>query len=286
MTTFDSVQYKKIERDVYSLTAQSYEKFGSKSFEAYAQPLVQGVDFKPGYRVLDVACGPGIPSLMVSPLVEPGGTVTGIDLAPGMIELARQKADKQGLNNVSFQEADGESLPFPDEFFDVVLCNHGLVHMTNREKALSEMLRVLKKGRGALALSVWSTPDKALTLALVAKAIRELWPAAVIPGAPMWFDFGQEDILGRTLTDIGFFDPIITRYTLVLTAISGEEYWECILGISGRLQMLLKNIPPETATAIKMHVIGAVENFRSEGQIRVPCEEVIAIARSRTEKAS
>jgi ubiquinone/menaquinone biosynthesis C-methylase UbiE len=286
MTTFDPVQYKKIERDVYSFTAQSYEKFGSKSFEAYAQPLIQGVEFKPGYRVLDVACGPGIPSLMVSPLVEPGGTVTGIDLAPGMIELALLKAEERVLNNVSFQEADGESLPFPDEFFDVVLCNHGLVHMTNRERALSEMFRVLKKGRGTLALSVWSTPDKALTLALVAKAIRDLWPAAVIPGAPMWFDFGPEGALSKTLTDIGFLAPGVMRHTLALAAASGEEYWECVLGISGRLQMLLKNIPPETATAIKMHVIGAVENFRSEGQIRVPCEEVIAVAKTQTERAS
>jgi ubiquinone/menaquinone biosynthesis C-methylase UbiE len=280
MTTFDPIQYKKIEREVYSITAPSYEKYGSKSFEAYAQPLLESVGLKPGQCVLDVACGPGIPSLMVSPLVEPAGTVTGVDLAPGMIELAGQKAKERGLKNVSFQEADAESLPFLDQSFDVVLCNHGLVHMTNREKTLREMLRVLKKNHGVLALSVWSTPDKALTLALVAKVTRDLWPAAVIPGAPMWFDFGPEGVLSNTLTDIGFLAPRITKHTLALTVASGEEYWECVLGISGRLQMLLKNIPPETASAIKMHAMAAVENFRSEGQIKIPCEEVIVVART------
>ncbi|OPY79214.1 MAG: putative methyltransferase YcgJ [Syntrophorhabdus sp. PtaU1.Bin153] len=279
MAVFDPIQYKKIEREVYSLTAASYEKFGSTSFEAYAQPLLEGAQLKPGQHVLDVACGTGIPSLMVSPLVEPGGTVTGIDLAPGMIELAKKKAGERGLKNVTFQEADGESLPFADESFDTVLCNHGLVHMTDRAKALREMYRVLRKDYGILALSVWGTPDRALTIGIVAMAIREIWPAAVIPGAPMWFDFGPEGVLEKTLTDAGFRNPQTTTYSVSLVVKSGEEYWEGVLGISGRLQMLLKSIPQEAASKIKAKVIGTSENFRSQGQIEIPCKEIIAIAR-------
>lgn len=125
------------------------------------------------------------------------------------------------------------------------------------------MLRILKKGQGVLAVSVWSTPDKALTIGIVAKAIREHFPAAVTPGAPMWFDFGSEDALSKKLTEIGFLDPQITRHTLAFTVSSGEEYWEGVLGISGRLQMLLKSISPKNASAIKRYVIGAAEKFRS-----------------------
>lgn len=139
MTTFDPIQFKRIEREVYSLTAPSYEKYGSGIFEAYAQPLLKAAQPKPGHHILDVACGTGIPSLMASPLVEPGGTVTGIDLAQGMIELAKKKAQEKGLKNVTFREADAESLSFTDDSFDIVLCNHGLVHMTDRGKALHEM---------------------------------------------------------------------------------------------------------------------------------------------------
>lgn len=215
---------------------------------------------------------------MASPLVEPGGTVTGIDLAQGMIELAKKKAQEKGLKNVTFREADGESLPFPDESFDIVLCNHGLVHMTDRGKALHEMRRVLKKG-GVIALSVWSTPERALTIGIVAKTIREIWPAAVVPGAPTWFDFGPEGALEKVLTDMGFHDLTTARHTVAFVVGSGEEYWENVVGISGRLQMLLKNIPQETASEIKTNVIRTAEKFRSGGDIRIPCEEVIAIAR-------
>lgn len=82
-----------------------------------------------------------IPSLLAAPLVMPGGTITGIDLAPGMVELAGEKARSRGIRNVSFGEGDAEELPFPDRSFDVVLCNHGLVHTTDHKKALQKMHR-------------------------------------------------------------------------------------------------------------------------------------------------
>lgn len=136
----------------------------------------------------------------------------------------------------------------------------------------------MKKDLGIIALSVWSTPDRALTIGIVAKTIREIWPAAVIPGAPTWFDFGPEGALEKTLSDTGFHDFRTTRHTVDFVAGSEEEYWEGVLGISGRLQMLLKNIPPQAASDIKTNVIRAAEKFRSEGVIRIPCEEVIAVA--------
>jgi ubiquinone/menaquinone biosynthesis C-methylase UbiE len=280
MTPFDPIQYKIIERQVYSMTAANYEKYGSKTFETYAAPLLKSAGLKQGQHVLDIACGPGIPSLMASHLVGTGGTVTGVDLAPGMVELAKKKAEERGLKNITFQEADGEALPFPDESFDVVLCNHGLVHMTDRTRALNEMKRVLKKTDGVLALSVWSTPDRALTIGIVAGTIRELWPVAVVPGAPMWFDFGPEGVLEKTLLDIGLKDIRTSRFSTALEVGSPEEYWEGVVGISGRLQMLLKNIPEDVASQIRLNIIKAAERFRGgDHKIRIPCEEVIAVAR-------
>lgn len=279
MTSFDPVKYKDIEQQVYSTTASTYDEYGSKVFESYAQPLLDAAGLQSGQHVLDVACGPGIPSLMATPLVAPGGTVTGIDLAPGMVDIAKKKAEARGLNNVTFQEGDAEALPFSDDSFDVVLCNHGLVHMTDRTRALCEMRRVLKKTSGTLALSVWSTPDRAIVIGIVAKTIRELWPAAVVPGAPMWFDFGAEGVLEKALSDSGFKDIRTMRHNVALEVGNAEEYWDMVVGISGRLQMLLKNIPEEVASNIRLTVIRAAERFRSEGgRIVIPCQEVVGLA--------
>lgn len=280
MTSFDPVKHKDIERQVYSMTASKYDEYGSSAFESYAQPLLDAAGLRPGQHVLDVACGPGIPSLMAAPLVAPGGVVTGIDLAPGMVDIAKKKAEEKGLNNVVFQEGDAEALPFPDDSFDVVLCNHGLVHTTDRSKALNEMRRVLKKASGSLALSVWSTPDRAIVIGIVAKTIRELWPAAVVPGAPMWFDFGTEGILEKALSDTGFNDIQTLRHNVALEVENPEEYWDMVLGISGRLQMLLKSIPEEVGSSIRTTVIRAAEHFRSDGgRITIPCQEVVGLAK-------
>lgn len=275
---FDAGHYKKVEREVYSMTAASYEKYGGKTFQAYAQRLLDGAGLKPGRHVLDVACGPGIPSLMVAPLVAPDGAVVGIDLAPGMVELAKKKAEETGLTNVTFREADAEDLPFPGDSFDVVLCNHGLVHTTDRVKALREMWRVLKRG-GIVAMSTWSTPERSLTISMVAKAIREHFPAAIVSGAPMWFDFGPEGVLQKALSDAGFHEISVARHTIVQQMRNGEEYWAAVVGISGRLQMLLQSIPPEVASNIKGDVIKAAENFRTGEGIRIPCEELTAWAK-------
>ncbi len=275
---FDAGQYKKVEREVYSKTAASYEKYGGETFQAYAQRLLDGAGLKPGQHVLDVACGPGIPSLMAAPLVGNDGAVVGIDLAPGMIELAKKKAEKAGLTNVTFREADAEDIPFPDDSFDVVLCNHGLVHTTDRVKALREMWRVLKRG-GTIAISTWSTPERSLALSMVAKAILEHFPAALVPGAPMWFDFGPEGALQKALSDAGFDEIRVARHTIVQEMNNGEAYWAAVVGISGRLQMLLQSIPPEIASNIRGDAIKAAENFRTGEAVRVPCEELTAWAR-------
>jgi ubiquinone/menaquinone biosynthesis C-methylase UbiE len=274
---FDAEQYKRVEREVYSKTAASYEKYGAKTFQAYAQPLLDGAGLKPGQHVLDVACGPGILSLMVAPLVGNDGSVMGIDLAPGMVELAKKKAHEAGLTSVTFREADAEDLPFQDDSFDVVLCNHGLVHTTDRAKAMREMWRVIKRG-GIVAISTWSTPDRSLTLSIVAKAIAKHFPAAMVPGAPMWFDFGPQGVLEKTLSDAGFDEIRVTRHTIFQQMQNGEEYWQAVVGISGRLQMLLQSIPLEVASNIKHDVIRAAEDLRAGEGIKIPSEELIAWA--------
>ncbi len=74
MTPFDPAQYKNIERQAYSMTTENHEKYGSTTFQMCALPLLESTGLGLGQHVLDVACGPGIPSLVAAQLVTPGGT--------------------------------------------------------------------------------------------------------------------------------------------------------------------------------------------------------------------
>jgi len=106
------------------------------------------VDFD-GYAnrsVLDVGCGAGVD---LARFAKGGAIVTGVDLAPSAIELARANFDQQGLR-ADLSVADGEQLPFPDASFDVVFA-HGVVQYTaNPRRLVTECRRVLKPGGDAI----------------------------------------------------------------------------------------------------------------------------------------
>jgi SAM-dependent methyltransferase len=106
--------------------------------------LLRLVDFagQQGKRVLEVGCGAGTDLMRFA---KGGAIVTGVDIAPSAIALAKQNFAQQGLQ-ADLREADGEQLPFPDASFDFVYA-HGVVQYTARDRALvDEVRRVLAQG--------------------------------------------------------------------------------------------------------------------------------------------
>jgi SAM-dependent methyltransferase len=110
--------------------------------------LLRLVDFD-GYRgrtVLDVGCGAAVD---LARFARGGAVVTGVDLTPSAIALARANFEQQGLAG-QFEVADGEQLPFPDSAFDLVYA-HGVVQYTAHPRRLvEECRRVLKPGGQAI----------------------------------------------------------------------------------------------------------------------------------------
>jgi SAM-dependent methyltransferase len=110
--------------------------------------LLRLVDFD-GYRgrsVLDVGCGAGVD---LARFARAGAAVTGVDVAPSAIELARANFAQQGLPG-HFEVANGEQLPFPDDGFDLVYA-HGVVQYTaHPQQLIDECRRVLRPGGEAI----------------------------------------------------------------------------------------------------------------------------------------
>ena len=100
-----------------------------------------------GQRVLDLAGGTGDIAALLSARVGGAGEVVLSDINPAMLRIGRQRMEDRGLvGNLSYALANAERLPFPDASFDAVTIAFGLRNVTDKERALREMLRVLKPG--------------------------------------------------------------------------------------------------------------------------------------------
>ncbi|MEP5763960.1 MAG: bifunctional demethylmenaquinone methyltransferase/2-methoxy-6-polyprenyl-1,4-benzoquinol methylase UbiE [Halieaceae bacterium] len=117
---------------------------------------------RPGHRVLDIAGGTGDLSSRFADLVGAEGEVVLADINDSMLRVGRDKLLDRGYHdNLRYVQANAENLPFPDNHFDVVSIAFGLRNVTDKERALGSMLRVLKPG-GRLLVLEFSKPESEL----------------------------------------------------------------------------------------------------------------------------
>lgn len=117
-----------------------------------------------GHKVLDLAGGTGDLTLKFSEIVGPAGQVILADINDSMIKVGRDKLiDKGVVGNVNYVQANAESLPFPDNTFDCITIAFGLRNVTDKQKALESMARVLKPGGRLLVLEFSKTDNPMLT---------------------------------------------------------------------------------------------------------------------------
>jgi demethylmenaquinone methyltransferase/2-methoxy-6-polyprenyl-1,4-benzoquinol methylase len=130
---------------------------------------------RPGHRVLDIAGGTGDIAALYSPLVGAAGQVVLADINGAMMDVGRDRLLDQGMTNVAFCQADAEALPFADAVFNCVTIGFGLRNVTRKERALTEMYRVLRPG-GRLLVLEFSKPENPIVAAAYG-AFQSFWPA-------------------------------------------------------------------------------------------------------------
>jgi SAM-dependent methyltransferase len=121
------------------------------TLQIVGEQLCESVDVRAGDRVLDVAAGNGNATLAAAHRF---ARVTSTDYVPALLERGRARAEAEGLA-VTFEVADAEALPYPDDSFDVVLSTFGVMFAPNQRRAAQEMLRVCRPG-GRIGLASWT----------------------------------------------------------------------------------------------------------------------------------
>jgi SAM-dependent methyltransferase len=175
--------------------------------------LCEAVDLRPGQRVLDVAAGNGNATIAAA---RRWADVTSTDYVAALLDRGRAKATAERLD-VTFQEADAESLPFADHSFDVVLSVFGVMFTPNQQQAAAELLRVCRPG-GTIGLANW-TPEG--FIGQVFRTIGKYVPPA--PGVKSPALWGVEQHL-RELFGDGIAELKIERRTFVFRYRSAQHW--------------------------------------------------------------
>jgi len=137
--------------DQFSRQAVPFAQVPGHTNEESLQLLLKMAEASAHDTVLDVACGPGIVACAFAPIAK---HVTGIDITPAMLEQAQSLAQQRGLRNLSWQQGEGEQLPFAEESFSIVLSRYAFHHCVDPKAVLSEMFRVCRPGGKVLVVDV------------------------------------------------------------------------------------------------------------------------------------
>jgi SAM-dependent methyltransferase len=183
--------------------------FYDAELRLHNEHLRAAANVQPHDRVLDIGCGTG-QTTREAARAAVAGSALGVDLSAPMLERARQLSDDAGLRNVTYEQADAQTHPFPSTHFDLCISRFGTMFFTDPVAAFTNIGRALCPGARLVQL-VWQDHDRNEW----ATAIREALTAGTAATAPTRnepgpFSLADPAITAGILTAAGFAEVAFT----------------------------------------------------------------------------
>jgi ubiquinone/menaquinone biosynthesis C-methylase UbiE len=242
----------------------------ARGIQAVADHVVRSAHIRGGERVLDVACGTGNTTLAARAR---GAVVTGLDLTPELLAVARRRAAEADFGDITWKEGDAENLPFADGTFDVVVSSCGLMFAPDQQKVADEVARVTKRG-GRIAIQAW-TRDGGVG------RMFEITGAYVPPPAGVASPFAWGDMEKvKALFGPSFRDYRFERYDCPEYADTPEQIAELFIDRYGPTHRTYHALPPDKAAAFRSDLIDLYRGYvtPADGKVRWGREYLITLA--------
>ena len=231
--------------------------------------LIASLGPRAGERWLDVATGTGAVAFRAA---RAGAQVTGLDVAPPLIETARRLAGQEGLA-IDFDVGDAEALPYADASFDVVSSAHGVVFAPDHAAVARELARVCRPG-GRLGLTAWRVGEAGDELDEIVG--RFVPPRAPGPRPRSW---GDEAHASELLGDA--FELEFSREVWLQTGESGEAIWQLLTTASPPFKVLAEELDLTRHEELHAAWVEFYERHRTAEGIRVPHGYLVIVGRRR-----
>ena len=172
--------------------------------------------------------------MMVEAAIARGAQAIGVDFSKDAVDLAKRLVPAG-----EFRQGDAQSLPFHDDTFDAAVCNYGVIHVPEPERALREMVRVVRPG-GRVAIGVWdsTTPNNGFSLVYVAVRAHGTMDVPV-PHGPDYFQFSTDEKMRAALAEVGLTKLQTRMVEQRWNVTSASQYMQAMLGGTVRASAVL-----------------------------------------------
>jgi ubiquinone/menaquinone biosynthesis C-methylase UbiE len=245
-----------------------YDGIESRLSAPLSERMLDLAGLRPGMRVLDLATGSGEPALRAARRVGPDGLVVGVELAAGVLEIAREKARLSGFSNLDLRVGDAASVQdIPSSYFHAATVRWGLMYMEAPVAALANVHQALSP-TGVLVAALWAEPERVPYYTLPRRLLQRYRPLPPIETeAPGPFRYADLDRVTRDFGRAGFqLDHVEEMEVTVFESETDAEMvdWVRALGLT----QLLNDLPEQDQRAWEIDLANEVRR-RSAGPLQL-----------------
>jgi ubiquinone/menaquinone biosynthesis C-methylase UbiE len=257
-----------------------YQGLIAQMFAPITSGLVEEARIGIGQKVLDIGGGSGEPSLTISSIVGPTGSVMYTDPVTGMVETAQAEAGRRGLTNIQFRQCSADDLPFADGAFDVAVSRLSAMFFVDPIIGVREALRVIVEG-GYVSFVVWGPKEVNPFFSTVTDVVdRFVESSREDHDAPDAFRFAVPGKFAGILEDAGAKNVIERRLNFPIeAAISFEQFWQLRTEMSENLREKMAGLTPAQVLTVKQAVADAARRYFVSGKMSFPAEALIVSGR-------
>lgn len=259
---------------------RTYDAMEARLTAPLTERMIDLAGIRPGMHLLDLGTGRGEPAISAARRVGPSGFVLGVDVSASMLDMARQRAAREGVTNLELRVMNAEALGgIPTACFDATLARWGLMYMGSPVAALGGARRAMVPS-GVLVAAVWTEPERVPYFSLPRRVLERHRPLPPIDfAAPGTFRFADPERMQRDFRDAGLRIEHVEEMEIpVMEAETAAELvaWVRAFGLT----RLLNDLPEQAQAHWEEELAQEAESLRKDGFVRLGGVTRIVVASS------